>query len=112
MGWGTIEYGGPVSTRLQKVILDIVSQPKCEQSYPGSITSAQICTYARGKDTCSYDSGGPLLFTDTTNSLLYQIGITSYGLNCATSTPSVSTKVTSYLDWIVSETRYAQYCVQ
>lgn len=93
--------------------LDVTNQTKCEAAYPNSITSGQICTYSRGKDTCSYDSGGPLLYSDASgNNLLYQIGITSYGLNCATSTPSVSTKITAYLDWITNEARHARFCVQ
>lgn len=57
IGWGTVEYGGPVSSRLLKVSLDVVNQTKCESSYPNSVTSAQLCTYSRNKDTCSYDSG-------------------------------------------------------
>ncbi|XP_055317480.1 venom serine protease-like [Sitodiplosis mosellana] len=113
LGWGTIEYGGPVSSRLQKVALDVTSQLKCEAAYPNRITSGQFCTYTRNKDTCSYDSGGPLLFSDVTgNNLLYQIGITSFGVNCASSMPSVSTRVAAYLDWITSEARYARFCVQ
>lgn len=57
IGWGTVEHGGPVSSRLLKVSLDVVNQTKCESSYPNSVTSAQLCTYSRNKDTCSYDSG-------------------------------------------------------
>lgn len=112
LGWGTVEYGGPVSNRLQKVALDVTSQTKCEAAYPNRITSGQFCTYTRNKDTCSYDSGGPLLYSDANNNLLYQIGITSFGVSCATSMPSVSTRVAAYLDWITSEARYAHFCVQ
>lgn len=83
--------------------------------YEGEIYSI-FCSLSNGYhlicaiDTCSYDSGGPLLFSDA-NNLLYQIGITSYGVSCATSMPSVSTRVTAYLDWITSEARYARFCV-
>lgn len=108
-----MEYGGPVSNRLQKVSLDVQSQSKCENAYPNRITSGQFCTHTRNKDTCSYDSGGPLLYSDPTgNNLLYQIGITSFGVNCASSMPSVATRVAAYLDWIRSEARYARFCVQ
>lgn len=113
LGWGTTEFGGPLSNRLQKVSLDVINQSACESAYPNRITSGQFCTYTRGKDTCNSDSGGPQFFTDVNgNNLLYQIGITSYGLYCATSMPSVNTRVTAYLDWIVSEARYARFCVQ
>lgn len=130
-GWGTLEFGGPKSSRLMKVNFDVVNQSRCESAY--GITSAQLCTFTRylvqlfskaknsfhyffpirNKDTCSYDSGGPLMYTDSTvNNLLYQVGITSYGINCASSTPSVSTKITAYLDWIQKTTPYAIYCVR
>lgn len=94
-----------------KVLLDVVEQSRCEAAYPDRITSAQICTYSPGKDTCNYDSGGPLMFTDPTNdNTLYQIGITSYGQACAASNPSVSTKVADYLDWIRQNAPYANFC--
>lgn len=111
LGWGTTEYGGPLAHRLQKVTLDITNQTVCEAAYPNKITSGQFCTYTSGKDTCSSDSGGPLLYTGV-NSLIYQIGITSYGLYCATSVPGVNTKVSTYLDWITDEARYAKFCIQ
>lgn len=92
-----------------KVLLDVKELSACEQAYPDRITSAQICTYTRGKDTCSFDSGGPLLFTDTAN-VVYQIGITSYGDVCAGNKPSVSTKLAEYLDWIIINAPYANFC--
>lgn len=114
LGWGTIEFGGPISSRLLKVQLDVVDQSRCENAYSQSFTSAQVCTFTRNKDTCSQDSGGPLIITDTSNNnnLLYQIGITSFGVHCASSMPSVSTRITSYLDWIEKVTPLAKYCVQ
>lgn len=57
LGWGTTEFGGPVSTKLQKVSLNVVNPSKCEAAYPDSITSGHICTFTQNKDTCSYDSG-------------------------------------------------------
>lgn len=113
LGWGTTEFGGPVSNRLRKVSLNVTSQSMCQAAYPNKINSGQFCTYSRGKDTCNSDSGGPLMYTDTTgNNLLYQIGIASYGLYCASTTPSVNTRVAAYLDWIMNEARYAIFCVQ
>lgn len=113
LGWGTIEFGGPTSSRLLKVQLDVVNQSRCENAYPDKFTSAQVCTFTQNKDTCSQDSGGPLMISDTSNNnLLYQIGITSYGVHCASSIPSVSTRITSYLDWIERVTPLAKYCIQ
>lgn len=105
--------GGPLSNRLQKVSLEITNQSSCESAYPNKITSAQFCTYTNGKDTCNSDSGGPLMYTTNTTgvNLLYQIGVTSYGLYCASSSPSVNTKVAAYLDWIINEARSANFCI-
>lgn len=56
----------------------------------------------------SQDSGGPLMISDTSNNnLLYRIGITSFGMHCAS-----STRITSYLDWIERVTPLAKYCIQ
>uniref|UniRef100_A0A182IUU5 Peptidase S1 domain-containing protein n=1 Tax=Anopheles atroparvus TaxID=41427 RepID=A0A182IUU5_ANOAO len=55
-------------------------------------------------DTCEGDSGGPLYYTADSDvaEKYYQVGITSFGMNCGSSVPSVYTRVTFYLDWIVS----------
>lgn len=53
LGWGTLEFSGPMSAALQKVDLNVVSNARCETSYPtGAVTAAQLCAFARGKDTC------------------------------------------------------------
>ncbi|KPJ14028.1 Venom serine protease 34 [Papilio machaon] len=62
------------------------------------------------KDVCSQDdSGGPLLYTDPSNGLLYGVGLVSYGTFCASGSPAVNTRVTLFLDWIVATTQ-ADFC--
>lgn len=61
------------------------------------VTDDHICTYTKGKDTCQKDSGGSLYYNDGKQ---YTIGIVSYGIACAANTPSVATRVTSYIPWI------------
>lgn len=107
-GWGTLEFGGPVSSKLMKVPLNVVDISKCATAYPNSITTSQVCTYTSGKDTCNLDSGGPLFYTD--NGTLYEIGIISYGTACASSKPSVNTMISQYLEWIRQRTPNAVYC--
>lgn len=58
------------------------------------------------------DSGDPLLYTEPSNKLLYLVGIVSFGRGCATSSPGVNTRVTSYLDWIQLNTPNIEYCYQ
>lgn len=100
LGWGSKEFAGPQSSKLQGVTLDIVSSRTC--------SAKQICTFTRFKDTCQSDSGGPLLYIE--NGTTYHVGIISYGIACATDV-AVNTKVASYLDWILENTR-TTYCVR
>lgn len=62
----------------------------------------QVCAYDPNakNDACGGDSGGPLQFSDSGISTI--IGVTSFGLSCGTSFPSISTRVAFYIDWIES----------
>lgn len=63
LGWGTLESGGPLSTALQKVELNVISNAKCQSSYAdGAITAAQLCAFARGKDTCQVSDDKNVFF--------------------------------------------------
>lgn len=106
-GWGTTSYGGPTSSTLRRVTLDVIANANCNVQY---VNSQKICTFTPGKDTCQYDSGGPLYLRGEQR--MYTIGIVSYGGACAASTPSVNTRITAYLTWIQSKTTDATYCVK
>jgi len=67
-----------------------------------NITEDMICTgnlHNGGVSTCHGDSGGPLILNDGPATL---VGITSWGYGCEAeaNTTEISTRVTSYLDWI------------
>ncbi len=52
-GWGATEFSGPLSTTLQKVKLNVISNSQCSTAYPeDGITMNQMCTYTVDKDTC------------------------------------------------------------
>ena len=55
-----------------------------------------------GSDSCTGDSGGPLIYREYTSSPWYQVGIVSfgYGDQCGSKYPGIYTKVGGYLDWI------------
>lgn len=113
LGWGTMEFTGPKSNTLQGVNLTIISNTDCAQkSTSQPIFESQICTYAPHKDACQSDSGGPLLWFDHSTSRLQLIGSISYGMGCATSIPSVNTRTSSFLAWVVSVTPDAEYCTK
>lgn len=79
----------------------IVSDARCRTAYASSGNPAlrvapglMVCAGRKGVDTCQGDSGGPM-FTPT-RAGLRQIGITSYGLGCATAKyPGVYTEVSA-----------------
>ncbi|XP_055604729.1 venom serine protease-like [Uranotaenia lowii] len=106
-GWGTTSFGGQVSTTLLKTTLDVIANRACNVQY---LTDKKVCTYTTGKDTCQFDSGGPLFLRGAQR--MYTIGVVSYGGACAASTPSVNIRVTAYLDWIQQKTPDASYCVK
>jgi len=61
--------------------------------YPG-----MVCAYAQTKDACQGDSGGPLLKgTQQTNP---QVGVVSWGSDCAANVPGVYSNVGYYSEWI------------
>ncbi|KAJ3648511.1 hypothetical protein Zmor_020308 [Zophobas morio] len=104
VGWGFTDFSGNKSDTLQKVDLSVVANSYCASELPDPVTDQQICTYAPDKDACLSDSGGPLFWEDDEARKLNLVGIISYGIGCATDKPSVNTRVTAYLAWILSET--------
>jgi len=104
-GWGSTSFGGPSSNVLQKVNLNVISNTnaQCVGTYP-TIASSQMCTFTAGKDTCQYDSGGPLFYRGPTDPRLFLVAATSLGDACASNSPALNTRMTSYLSWIESYT--------
>uniref|UniRef100_A0A1Q3FQZ4 Putative venom serine protease 34 n=1 Tax=Culex tarsalis TaxID=7177 RepID=A0A1Q3FQZ4_CULTA len=112
LGWGTTEFGGPMAEDLQKVTLQVTPLGTCRSqlaSY-GAVQNNQLCTFSVDKDSCQYDSGGPLLYTNPTGNTVYAVGVIDYGITCASKYPSVSARVTSYLGWIEANTGGFAYC--
>ncbi|XP_060535045.1 venom serine protease 34-like [Cylas formicarius] len=103
LGWGSMEYFGPTSDVILETLVTIVSNEQCAQQF-GMIIDKQICTYGEKRDACYRDSGGPLLWAHANSARLHLIGIISQGRLCGGDIPSVNTKVTPYLSWIVSTT--------
>lgn len=107
-GFGLTEFGGSPSPVLLKVQLEVVPLAVCAAHYTNArkmregLVSHQLCagdTQPNGRrDTCQGDSGGPL--QQLRNRQLHVIGVTSFGVGCASAVPAVYTRVHSFLDWI------------
>ncbi|XP_058462888.1 venom serine protease-like [Malaya genurostris] len=111
-GWGDLDFGGPQATALNKVALNVIGNKVCSSRLNTTISNQKMCTYNPMKDTCQSDSGGPLFYIEPGRGLVYEIGIVSYGFACATANPSVNTRVTEYLDWIMVNSPDTFYCFQ
>uniref|UniRef100_A0A663EY78 Peptidase S1 domain-containing protein n=1 Tax=Aquila chrysaetos chrysaetos TaxID=223781 RepID=A0A663EY78_AQUCH len=79
----------------QCMLAPVLSNQKCQEAYPGQITSNMICVrfLDGGKDSCQGDSGGPAVCIGKPQ------GIVSQGTECALKGHlSVYTKVCNYID--------------
>ncbi|XP_050312534.1 venom serine protease 34-like [Anthonomus grandis grandis] len=110
LGWGQTEFSGPSSDVLLEATLQVLSNEDCANETGDTILDSELCTYADGKDACQQDSGGPVLWTDSTTNRMHLVGIISHGVACATANPGINSRVTSFLTWIVSRTSDATYC--
>jgi secreted trypsin-like serine protease len=113
LGWGKTLPGpeGRYSVVLTRVPLDVMNADECAQTayYRARTGATTVCAGRKGKDTCTGDSGGPLMLNidrrnpDGTQSKRRstQIGIVSWGKGCAEEgSPGVYTRITAYRDWI------------
>ncbi|XP_065360452.1 serine protease 1-like [Calliphora vicina] len=103
-GWGRIsDDATSIADNLQWARLEVISNSVCQLTYGFTVTSSNICVATTGGvSTCNSDSGGPLVL----ESSKIQVGLTSFGSSagCAKGYPAVFTRVTSYLDWIETNT--------
>lgn len=105
-GWGRTENSTQSKIKL-KLDVPISADAECSATYKrngATLTDRQICAGGeKGKDSCSGDSGGPLMYQQTSDYTWYLFGIVSFGpLNCGTRDfPGIYTLVPKYLTWIV-----------
>ncbi len=110
VGWGNTSTTGDVyPAELKQVDLNIADFAACDQAYGGELTDNMICTKTPNKDTCQGDSGGPLFVSNRAGGVA-QVGVTSFGIGCATAThPGVYARVSQYTDWIRARVPDAQF---
>merc|ERR1712180_454353 len=100
-GWGTTSSGGSQPNALRDTTVKTQSNAQCNNVYGGAITPAMICAAASGRDSCLYDSGGPLV--RNVGGFFRLIGVVSWGYGCAEPNfPGVYARVTDEINWITS----------
>lgn len=98
-GWGQTTVNGLSSDQLRTVNVNMISRQKCIRSYrfQATISTTMICAARSGKDACSGDSGGPLIYNGEL------CGIVSWGIGCARSAyPGVYTAVNKVKTFIMN----------
>ncbi|KJK77159.1 hypothetical protein H634G_07580 [Metarhizium anisopliae BRIP 53293] len=88
-GWGLLEFSGPMPDKLRQVYVPIRARESCKDA-----TEAMVCAGGDGKDTCTGDSGGPLIDRETGQ----VVGIVSSGVGCGGT--GLYTRVASYISFI------------
>ncbi|XP_059491200.1 brachyurin-like [Neocloeon triangulifer] len=110
-GWGRpSDTTSSISDVLRYVSLPIISNSQCASIYGSSvvISSTLCCSGAGGLSTCNGDSGGPLVYTEADGAKT-QLGVVSFvsSTGCASGNPSGYARVTSFLNWISTNTGIA-----
>lgn len=98
-GWGDQELGtGTYPENLHAVEVPKANQETCAKTYEqinAVVTDRMMCAGAKGKDSCSKDSGGPLTYNGI------HVGIVSIGYGCAfEGWPSIYSKISELRDFI------------
>ncbi|XP_030760678.1 venom serine protease 34-like, partial [Sitophilus oryzae] len=113
LGWGLLKFSGVPSNTLQRADLTILSTRQCNFFDQPPTSYNELCTYEKEKDSCQHDSGGPVIWYDTSTERYVLVGIISHGKPCPSNTPGLNTRVTEYLQWIIDRTgRDTGYCVK
>lgn len=110
MGWGSTNTDDwELSNVLREVDLGYVSNEQCGRaegvvdgsfkSYVGIIGDSMLCSFAAGRDSCLGDSGGSLIVRGNDAGSDVQVGVSSFGISCATMFPGVSTRISSHYEW-------------
>ncbi|XP_049859807.1 CLIP domain-containing serine protease HP8-like [Schistocerca gregaria] len=109
-GWGTTEYGDVSPVKLY-VGVPVVDEQTCQQRYSRwnrRIVPSQLCAGGReGKDSCTGDSGGPLMALQGRPPKGVLVGVVSFGpRECGMEGyPGVYTRVSFFLTWILDTIR-------
>jgi trypsin len=83
-GWGLKDFSGGKVAPLQWASVPYVDRTECSRplSWGSRIKESMLCAGGNQNDACTYDSGGPLVVSDTSNKKRLA-GIVSWGGGCS-----------------------------
>lgn len=106
-GWGSMGGASESTPDLRQVDVPIVGAEACRNAgdlYGDFITPRMICAGGvKGKDSCTGDSGGPLIVHTGPNNEPVQVGIVSWGTTQACGLqgqPAMYTRIAAVRQWI------------
>lgn len=110
LGWEK----SPESKRLmlKKIELPVVGRSKCEEllrktrvGADFTLHESHICAGGElGKDVCTGNGGSPLMCPTDNGSMLFQVGMVSWGVDCGKeNVPGIYANIKHSYDWIVQE---------
>jgi len=117
MGWGRTNNdrrdqgdkneGGAHKNILQKLGLPLITTNHCKtnpswKAFSKITDDRQVCAGGlKHADSCSGDSGGPLMVQEDEENKMYLRGVVSFGTRkCGKGFPGVYTDISYYIDWI------------
>jgi secreted trypsin-like serine protease len=111
VGWGATRVGRfsvDYPDILREVDVDYVPNDKCRNipeettgfSLGNLLTEDMMCAGDVGKDSCNGDSGSPLILKGERPEEDIQVGVVSWGLECAGHIPGVYSRVSRTYKWI------------
>ncbi|KAL7646386.1 UNVERIFIED_CONTAM: hypothetical protein RMT77_003299 [Armadillidium vulgare] len=111
IGWGYTSKSSTSTKSARIADVKVFPNKECEKKWRSNYKSLiMICAAKKGKDTCTGDSGGPLLIR-LSNFQYALIGVTSFGRKCGDfKHPGIYTRVSRFVPWIRRRTEDATYC--
>lgn len=109
-GWGHTEEEGAVSGQVRHVVVPVIGTRLCNSLYDKisdqvklEISEDMMCAGLEtgGKDACQYDSGGPMVYYNSSEHNWILAGVVSTGYGCARpGFPGIYTRVSDFIPWI------------
>ncbi|XP_075004087.1 LOW QUALITY PROTEIN: serine protease 55-like [Calonectris borealis] len=107
-GWGitSAAVAVPASHVLQKARMKLISREQCLERIPQLMENMLCAELEKGeRGACQVDSGGPVVCSYWNSMKWFQVGIVSWGQDCAEKpNPEILTSVYNYRGWIETET--------
>lgn len=98
-GWGATSFMKETESYLLRASMKMVPFGECKEFYSDKLLPGMMCAGSGGSDSCSGDSGGPMVAKVNGKAILR--GVVSWGNRCGTGGfPGVYSDVVYFRSWI------------